>query len=168
MELKKLIQGVQTFFQKYKFVALILILGIVLMLLPNAKDERKESEAVEYKVKETINISAELECILSEMKGVGDVKVLITTGEGEETVYQTDMDSTNGEDDSGMRTNTVTVTDSERSQFGLIKQVNPPTYLGAVVICQGADDPEVRLAVIDAVSKATGLGASSISVLKMK
>ena len=79
-----------------------------------------------------------------------------------------DTDHSSGESGSGIRSNTVTITDSERSQSGLVKQVNPPTYLGAVVICQGADDPEVRLSVVNAVSKATGLGANKISVLKMK
>jgi stage III sporulation protein AG len=36
------------------------------------------------------------------------------------------------------------------------------------VICQGAADPAVRLAVVEAVADATGLGADRISVLKMK
>ena len=47
-------------------------------------------------------------------------------------------------------------------------QVNPARFLGAVVVCQGADDPQVRLQVIDAVSKATGLRSNCIAVLKMK
>jgi hypothetical protein len=41
-------------------------------------------------------------------------------------------------------------------------------YQGAVVLCQGAADAAVRLAVVEAVSKATGLGADKICVLKMK
>ena len=49
-----------------------------------------------------------------------------------------------------------------------MRQVNPPTYLGAIIICEGADDANIRLAVVDAVSKVTGLGANRISVLKMK
>jgi stage III sporulation protein AG len=40
--------------------------------------------------------------------------------------------------------------------------------MGAVVIAQGADDPSIKLAIVDAVTKATGLGANKISVLKMK
>jgi len=40
--------------------------------------------------------------------------------------------------------------------------------MGAVIVCQGADDPQVRLSIVDAVSKVTGLGSDKISVLKMK
>jgi stage III sporulation protein AG len=36
------------------------------------------------------------------------------------------------------------------------------------VVCQGADDPVVKLLIVDAVSKVTGLGADKISVMKMK
>ena len=43
-----------------------------------------------------------------------------------------------------------------------------PVYQGAVVVCQGADSAAVRLAVTQAVSDLTGLGADHISVVKMK
>ena len=40
--------------------------------------------------------------------------------------------------------------------------------MGAIVVCQGGDNATVRLAIIEAVSNVTGLGADKISVLKMK
>lgn len=39
---------------------------------------------------------------------------------------------------------------------------------GAVVVCQGADQPSVRLDVTNAVVAYTGLGSDKISVIKMK
>ena len=68
----------------------------------------------------------------------------------------------------GRRTRAVIITDSARNEAGLIKQINGPIYQGAVVLCQGADDPQIRLAITEAISKATGLGANQIAVLKMK
>ena len=62
----------------------------------------------------------------------------------------------------------MTVTDGQRNETGLVRQVNPPSYLGAVVVCQGGDDPRVQLDIVNAVSRITGLGADRISVLKMK
>jgi stage III sporulation protein AG len=70
--------------------------------------------------------------------------------------------------ENGDDSDTVIITDSSRNESGLIRQVNPPVYLGAIVLCQGGDRPSVRLAIVDAVSKVTGLGADRISVLKMK
>ena len=39
---------------------------------------------------------------------------------------------------------------------------------GAVVVCQGADHPQVRLNVTNAVAVYTGLGSDKITVMKMK
>lgn len=102
--------------------------------------------------------------ILSRISGVGEVRVLLSIAEGEETLYQTD--SQMSQDQS--RIETVLVTGSDRAQAGLIKQVKPPVYRGAVVVCKGGDKASVRLAVVEAVSCLTGLGADQISVLKMK
>jgi stage III sporulation protein AG len=49
-----------------------------------------------------------------------------------------------------------------------MQTVLAPQYLGAIVVCQGADRSDVRLAIVEAVSALTGLGADKISVLKMK
>jgi hypothetical protein len=40
--------------------------------------------------------------------------------------------------------------------------------MGAIVVCQGADSPSVKLAITQAVAKITGLGTDEICVLKMK
>ena len=60
------------------------------------------------------------------------------------------------------------ITDSNRNETGLIHQRNPPKYQGAIILAMGADDPAVKLAIVDAVSNVTGLGADKISVLKMQ
>jgi stage III sporulation protein AG len=102
------------------------------------------------------------------IRGAGKVQVLLTVAAGEEYLYQTNSDISTSANGSEARTDTVTVTDSQRNDTGLLRQVNPPVYLGAVVVCQGADRAEVRLAIVEAVSTYTGLGADRISVLKMK
>ena len=43
-----------------------------------------------------------------------------------------------------------------------------PVYQGAVVVCQGAGDSSVNLAVIQAVSVLTGLGSDKITVVQWK
>ena len=67
----------------------------------------------------------------------------------------------------GNRLVTVTVTDAQRNESGLVRQIVSPKYRGAIIVCGGADDPVVCLAIKDAVSNATGLGTDRISVLKM-
>ena len=102
--------------------------------------------------------------MLSRLYGAGEVEVLLTQACGEETIYQTD-DNQSRED---FRTDTVIVTNQDRKETGLVKQVNAPIYLGAIVLCQGADSPQVKLSIVEAVSSATGLTSDRITVLKMK
>ena len=105
-----------------------------------------------------------LEAILAKIQGVGRVEVLLTEAAGSQTLYVYD-ESASGE---SLKSDAVIITDSARSQTGLVSQVIPPVYLGAVVVCQGGDSPPVRLAVVEAVQAATGLSADKITVLKMK
>ena len=103
-----------------------------------------------------------LEVVLSQIHGAGKVKVLLTEERGHRTVYQADPGS------DGTSSDTVLITGTDRTQQGLVIQIESPVYQGAVVVCQGGDDPAVRLAIVEAVSDATGLGADRITVLKMK
>ncbi|MFQ8983403.1 MAG: hypothetical protein ACLR6W_04145 [Evtepia sp.] len=43
-----------------------------------------------------------------------------------------------------------------------------PRYQGALVVCPGGDDPEVRLQITEALSALTGLGADKISISEGK
>ena len=168
MELSQLKGKVTQFVGKFKYVFLILVVGLGLMLIPDSKEATvksvKETEPAEIT---QLQVSKNLSELLSCVAGAGQTQVLLTIRQGEQIIYQTDTDSAVSEQSNDSRTQTVTVTDADRNQSGLIRQINPPVYLGAVVLCQGADDPVVCLAIVDAVSKATGLGANQISVLKM-
>lgn len=164
MGLTKIRNHVQKLIKKNKYVFLILAVGLILMLLP-VGNHKEESPAIQEHTMQNEEPSLEykLSQILSAISGAGRVEVLLTYRSGEETVYQ--EDSRNSADDNFQ--DTVIVTDAERSQAGLIKQRNPPVCLGALIVCQGADDPLVKLSIVDAVSKTTGLGSNQISVVKM-
>jgi len=168
MDVAALRTKAESLVKKYKYVAIVLLVGVVLMLLPTSKAKNKDSLVVSERSADTQPADEALAQILCKIKGAGKVQVLLTVAEGEETVYQTDDNfSVSGESNSTKK-ETVTVTDADRNQNGLIKQVNPPVYLGAIVVCDGADSASVRLAIVDAVSKVTGLSYDQISVLKMK
>lgn len=157
------------FVKKYRFVILILGIGIVFMILPTEK--ANSNTAVQSLVRQPVQFedpSVELADILSQISGAGKVRLMLTRGAGERTVYQTDEERNNGESDHSVRVETVIVTDKDRAQQGLVQQILAPEYRGAIVVCQGADDAAVRLAIIEAVADATGLGTDRISVLKMK
>ena len=160
------------FLAKYKHVLLILLVGIGLMLLPSggksSAQEQSTPTAAPEQIQQTQTLQEQLSSFLSRMEGAGRVEVLLTLATGEETLYQTDSDRTSADRSETDRQDTVIVSDSGRNETGLVCQVNTPTYLGAVVLCQGADSSAVRLAITQAVANATGLGYHKITILKMK
>lgn len=149
--------------EKYKFVLLIVAVGLVLMILPSSKTEVVD-EATRPQATCANDPELSLEKILCQIEGAGRVEVMLTVLRGEKTVYQTDSDLT----ENNSSHDTVVITGTDRLESGLVTQIIPPVYQGAIVICDGADDPTVRLCIVEAVSRSTGLGADHISVLKMK
>ena len=159
---------IKEFFYKNRAVALVVLLGVLLMLLPTGKTEAQQPQRQETVSEPRENLETRLEQILSQVSGAGNVRVLLTQERGETTVYQLDLQEVTDGDRREIRQDTVTVTGSDRQQEGLLTQVEAPRYRGAVVVCQGGDNPTVRLSVVEAVSGATGLPSNRITVLKMK
>lgn len=160
-------EKINLLWSKYKFVLLVLALGICFMLFPNRKEEVQYVPQVNVSsVPETM--SDRLEAILSQIEGVGKVRVMLTESSGAQTVYQTDRDEDRTDSSTSIRVETVIINDQNRAETGLIQTITPATYLGAIVVCQGGDRPAVRLAVAEAVSNVTGLGTDRVTVLKMK
>lgn len=154
------------FFKKYRYAAIILLAGLFLMLLPvgSGEDQTETIPTETTPIQESIPFEAKLEEILSQVEGAGCVRVFLSQAAGEEVLYQTDEDASSDT----LRRTTVVITGSDRQESGLVRQINPARYQGAIILCQGADSAAIRLSITQAVSKATGLGADQISVLKMK
>lgn len=167
MELSKWRVWIKQNWDKYKYVLIILLLGVIFMLQP--QDE--PVEYVESQMEATDGekeLEKQLEDILMNIYGAGEVKVLLTVEKGECVTYQTDITDSQSEEDTNHRSQTVLIRDDTHKETGLIHQKISPIYRGAIVLAQGANDPKIKLSIVEAVSKVTGLGASNISVLTMK
>lgn len=163
MDMKAMTEKLAGWVKKYRYPLLVLVIGLALLLIPTGKRE-ENSSPTPTQAAQTKDMTGQLTAILSQIQGVGKVQVLLTVAAGEQTIYHSDENST----DTSVRLETVIITDSQRNEQALVSQVVPPTYRGAIIVCQGADSAAVKLAIVEAVSRATGLGADNISVLKMK
>ena len=169
MAIKKHLDAITDYIKKYKIAFFVLLAGILLLIIPNmieTKDTRKEY--IEQKQDTSESICQEIENILSCVDGVGKAQVMLTVEAGEKNVYQTDNRTTSNDGNLSSQNDVIIITDAQRTQNGLITQVISETYKGAIVVCEGADSASVRLAVIDAVAKITGLNSNQITVMKMK
>ena len=101
----------------------------------------------------------ELCTLLAQIDGVGRVQVMLTLADDGELFYQTDETVRDGE----RQTETVL---ADKAPIRIRRAA--PRYLGAAVVCEGAERPAVQLAVKAAVASVTGLGRDKITVIKMK
>ena len=160
-------EKITEFMVKYKYVLLVLSIGIFIMMIPEKQAEPITQQA-EHQAADIPSLQESLETTLSKIKGAGKVEVLLTEYSGEEVEYQLDESASGPSDSKTIKQETVILSNSSRDEIGLIRRVISPVYQGALVVCQGADSAVVRLSIIEAVSKLTGLSSNQISVLKMK
>ena len=161
-------EGVRKLWNRYKFVGLIVLIGMGLLLWPSGNGTgtavNRES-AVQSRDLET-----EMAEILSAMSGVGQAKVLLTVdSDGERQLAEnTELaysGNTAAPEDYSRRSETVLVEGSAGDEAVVVRR-QYPTYRGALVVCQGGDRAEVQLAVTEAVAALTGLSADRITVAK--
>ena len=165
------ISGLLKKLNKYKYTGLVLLLGVILMLIPQ-KNEKKSEPAVVSEPSESeqreLPLEEKIASILEKMDGVGQVDVLLSFETGPSYQYQTDSRFRQQDNSEETETETVLVTDDTKGEKPITVYTRYPTYQGALIICQGADSASIRLQITQAVADLTGLGSDKISVIKMK
>lgn len=148
------------FAAKYKYVLIILLAGLILLLLPTgSRTKAKTAQAAavsEQTQPQTIQAEEQrLTTLLQQINGAGQVQVLLS--------YRCSAERELATDDSGEPT---IISAGGGAQEAVELKTVSPQYLGAVVVCDGADSPQVQLAVTQAVAQFTGLSTDHISVLR--
>ena len=164
--------------KKYKYAALVLVLGLALLLIPFRRSERKASETPEPVKTQPVTtdyvqeMESRLTKMLLQIDGAGRVCVMLTLHRGEQTQYQTDSKVTNEQTSAGTQTSeerkTVILSEGSAYDEAAVASVIYPQFLGALIVSEGADNAQVRWNIVSAVSVLTGLGSDKITVVKMK
>ena len=165
---KQKTEGVRRIWDKYKFVALVALAGAVLLLWPGRKMVKNTASSAQ--AAEARDLETEMEEILSKIAGVGQVQVMLTEdADGEKQLAQdTELSysgSTAAPEDYSRSSQTVLVDDGS-AEAPVVTRTVYPTYRGALVVCQGGDRADVRLAVTEAVAALTGLSSDRVTVAK--
>ncbi len=159
---------------KFKYPILVLLLGVLLLLMPKGSKEVRTEPPVRQERSEADNLDIQEELLsqlLSKMEGAGQVEVMLSIRTGVQTIYQTDSktQSDTQEGSASTRQDTTTVLHGIGSGVAspVVRQKEAPVYQGAVILCQGAENSNVRLALVQAVASITGLRTDQITVIKM-
>lgn len=166
--LKKLL----TILDTYKYVLLVVLVGIVLLVMPMQKTEQK-AETAQRAERKTSGFDLEkmerkLSAALSQVEGAGEVTVVLTVQNSSRQVLAQDGKTTQKEGASERTAETVVVSKGSGTQEPVLVEQIYPDFQGALVICTGGEDAAVRLKLVEAVSALTGLGADKISICKGK
>ena len=160
------------FFRRYQYILLVIAAGVLLLLWPNGgqKTDRTE-EAPERPTpsQESFDLDAleeKLSGVLSQVEGAGQVTVALTLKSGMERVLAADRETVTDPGGRSSWTTETVILDGNSGEETVQLTQNYPTFQGAVVVCQGAGDPNVRLLLTQAVSSLTGLGADRITVCR--
>ena len=179
-EKNDMIGKIKTVFGQYKYVVPVIAVGLVLLLWPSGNTDEVISEPSTLSDRQMIDDQHELEeklaLILSAAEGVGKTQVFLsrecaaaaTYAENVSAVSRSTQNETGGTDnDRSSESEIMTIRGADGSETALVKVWKYPEYRGALIICQGGDDPRVRLQVTQAVSRLLAISSDAVIVMKM-
>ena len=125
------------------------------------------------------DLETELEEILSQIQGVGEVKVLLNYSESSEVVAmynETSKTSNTEETDTSGGTRKIQETDTQKDiiyqedngeKTPITQKIVKPKIEGAIITAKGANQVDVKTNIIQAVEAVTGLATHKIQVFEM-
>ena len=175
------------------FIIILIITIVIINIIWNDKNTSKNVKEVDTnkklattnqvqveQVSKEDTLSQKLEAILSQIQGVGEVKVFINYSESSEVVAmynENSKSSTTEETDTSGGIRKVQETDSQKdiiyqenngTKTPMTKKVIEPKIEGAIITAKGANNIDVKTNIIQAVEAATGLATHKIQVFEMQ
>lgn len=160
------------------YVGLIVMIGIGFMLIKpssttltspnttshvNYQPAQSESES-HY----AVAMATELELILSQMAGVGEVDVFVTLERGPKIVVAQQLTEEHNQSQQQTRSTSTPVTlrlDGEKKEVPLVLEEYEPVLRGVLVIAEGAQQPDVRYKIFLATQTVLQIPGYKIEVL---
>jgi stage III sporulation protein AG len=164
-----------------KRTQLIFVLGAVGILLilfseflPNKSDTAADDESgvsgISFDETQAYKESVETQLaeIISQIKGAGTVNVMVTISGTREYVYaeQSDTSRVSGQDEqSEQQKSEIVLAEDGSDEQPIVKKIIAPEICGAVVVCEGAANPQTKENILNAVTSVLGLSSSRVSVV---
>ena len=159
--------------KKITLFVVIGLIGMALIFMSEMFSSEPKEESItqplslktaEYKME----IESELTEILSQIQGVGKVKVMLTIEGTTEYVFAQEIDTqqdTQGDKNSESFQNKYVIIDNGSKKEALVKKVLKPKINGVIVVCEGGDNLVVKEKVYKAVSTVLAISSSRVCVV---
>lgn len=170
-------ENVNKWFPKEKKITLFVIIGLIGILLiflsemfasgskPKSANLPLSLETTAYKKE----IESELTEILSQIQGVGKVKVMVTIEGTTEYVFAQEIDTqqdTQSDKNSESFQNKYVIIDNGSEKEALVKKVLKPKINGVIVVCEGGDNLVVKEKIYNAVSTVLAISSTRVCVAR--
>lgn len=157
---------------KIYVAALFLCLAAVVLtsLKPFSSTKDETTKALDTKT-DCSQLNDQLAALIGKINGAGRVKVMITFDASDENVYAKDTDEEFENNESSpieqrMKSEYIIIKGSDGEEGLKIKNVYP-TVRGVAVVCDGANDPNVKGQIVSVVSALFDINSTRISVAEM-
>ncbi|MBU5627185.1 stage III sporulation protein AG [Oscillibacter sp. MSJ-2] len=165
--------AVRSLWDRYKYVVLVILAGVALLAWPSGSREKEGPAAAPATAEEpTLEQTEErMQSILSKISGAGNLTLMLTLDSTGEKALAQDTElsysgATEAPEDYQRRSETVVLSESGGGEGAIITKSTCPVYRGALVVCEGGANPEVKLALTQAVAALTGLSSDRITVVR--
>ena len=149
----------------YRYALGLLALGVALLLIP-VGGEKKVSIEPATEEQWLQQVQAELSDTLSRVEGAGRLTLMLSVERGMKNALAGDTESQLQERGESLRRETVVISQGSGQEAVVVTASSSPVFRGAVVVCEGGDQPSVQLAITRAIAALTGLSSDKISVIK--
>lgn len=152
-------------------IAVAVVLSLVLVLLffkssgSDAAQTKKQKDNTETYDEYVDYTEKRIKNIISSIKGVGEVKVIISTNNSPEIVYAKDVQKKDISDTEYLVEESIVYEKDGSRSAGLIVYKKYPKIDGILVVAGGANDEKIRIMIINALSTVFDVDISKIEVL---
>ncbi len=155
--------------QDKKKLALLLGAAALLgaLLLTSGEKAAKQPPQTDEVQTDLLLKQQELCALLGAIRGVGQVRLMLSFESDGETVYARNTDSAQDDSDSRKEKSSVVIVKNGQNETGLVLRRKTPKVSGAAVVCEGGGDPVVRAFVVETLSALLGIKSNHISVMPM-
>lgn len=151
--------------RKYKYIAVMLVAGVLLLCTGNPSTAPPDpiEPVLVSPVFSAESFAEQLTNTLSCIANIGQVQVMVTLEDDGERVYATDTRTSETSDE----TSIATMSDGSYGQIPVERYATYPSVRGVAVVCQGAGQDAVKLAVLQAVTALCDIDSTQVTILQM-
>lgn len=157
-----------------KWAAIMLGAGIALMALsdltgtgseqlPEKVEDKPAAAEADWEKK----YESELTSVLNKIQGVSNVSVVVTLASSERNVYEKNVVSTNGENESTTDEQMAIVRNGDAESPVMI-ETRRPSIQGVLIVAQGAERAQVKKRMAEAVTRVLGVPMHRVAVMPGK